>query len=266
MNRSMNIGLVVFIISVMSAMANASPFDGEQYQRLLNNYVQEGKTISGITISAVDYAGLHQESTSSSSDYAFILRQLSSFNPETISSHLDRIAFWINAYNIGAVKMILDHYPVDSIRSTKINLLKNPWKKNVLNIGGREYSLDEIEHGILMGTFRARMAHYAIVCASLSCPDMRKEVYVGARLKEQLEDQARRFLSNTKKGILIDTKNNTVYFSQIFKFDSKTFPEGALSAVDIISPFLKADERRYIDTQKYTVNYFDYLWELNGLK
>lgn len=146
-------------------------------------------------ISSPAYASLDPGSA-----YSKLLGQLSTFNPGTLPTREDQIAFWIDAYNIGAIKMIIDHYPTNSIKSAKINIFGNPWGKEILNINGRPYSLGEIEHDILIGRYREKKAHFAIVCASLSCPDITNEVYTGEKLKAQMERRARLFLNNLRKG------------------------------------------------------------------
>jgi len=195
------------------------------------------------------------------------MKQLSGFDPDSIAKREDRIAFWINAYNIGAIKMILDHYPVDSIRSRNINWLKNPWNIEILTIGGKEYALGQIEHDILLGQYGELMAHYAIVCASLSCPEIIKEVYLGDTLNEQLARQAREFLSDPKKGLQIDRENNIVHVSSIYKFDSKNFKKSKEIIIDFILPYVEDEQDRdYLKNSDYKLKFLDYNWELNTFK
>ena len=245
----------------------ASTFDYQLYARILNKYVYEGKTIKRIKLNVVDYEGLYKESQNPSSDYSLYLKQLSQFNPDDLSSRSDQMAFWINGYNIGAIKMILGHYPVNSIRSMKISFFKNPWKKEILNINGRLYSLHEIEHEILLGKYKEKMAHFGIVCASLSCPDISKEVYKGENLMSQLERQAKTFLNSPQKGIFINRLENTVYVSKIFKFDSRNFSRGIEDIMPFILPFVGNEEdKEYLKSKKYQLDFLGYDWGLNNLK
>jgi len=259
--------LFLIILLIFPSPLSASDFDYKHYAQILNKYVHEGKTIKGIKLNVVDYEGLLKESRSPSSDYSIFLKQLSQFNPDSLKTREDKISFWINAYNIGAMKMIIDHYPVDSIRSRKISFLKNPWKIKILNIHGELYSLGQMEHGIILEKYRAKTAHFAIVYASLSCPDISKDVYMGVTLKSQLEKQARFFINNKTKGLVIDRAKNTVYVSKIFKWDKKNFPRGADDIVPFITPFIEnAKDRRYLQRENYNLQFSEYNWDVNSLK
>ncbi|UCH07498.1 MAG: DUF547 domain-containing protein, partial [Deltaproteobacteria bacterium] len=145
--------------------------------------------------------------------------------------------------------------------------LKNPWNKRLLTIGKAKYSLGQIEHEILAGKYGEPLIHFGIVCASLSCPELSKQVYEGNDLVAQLEKQARLFLKDTKKGLRIDRKRGEVYFSQIFKFDKNTFPNGARDAIPLIVRFVEsAGDREYLRSGEYKVKYLDYDWSLNTLQ
>ena len=162
--------------------------------------------------------------------------------------------------------MLVDHYPVNSIRSLKISWLKNQWGKKIISIGGKQFSLNDIEHDILMGKLKEPMAHFAIVCASLSCPELSADVYEAAFIKAQMEKQARIFLKDKVKGLRIDRSNSVVYFSKIFKFDSKTFPAGAKDAITLITSFVNKEDAIYLKTGSYRIKYLDYDWSANDLK
>ncbi len=250
-----------------SRTAHAASFSYSSYQQLLDRYVVPGKYIGDMKLNVVDYDAIQTDRVSPESLYEKILKQLLNFDPGTLQNREEEIAFWINAYNIGAIKMIIDHYPVDSIRSTKINWLKNPWNKKILTIGNQTYSLGQIEHEILIGRYGDPMIHFAIVCASLSCPDLSPRVYEAPRLREQLERQVRQFLQNDKKGIQIRSDQGKVFFSRIFKFDKKSFPNGAKDAIPLTSHFIqKEGDRQYLRSGDYKIKYLDYNWDLNTLK
>ena len=268
------IAYVALVVILLAGMwingfphASAANFPYSTYQQFLDRYVVPGKYIGGIKVNVVDYDAIQRDRVSPESLYEKILRQLLNFDPGNLQNKEDEIAFWINAYNIGAIKLIIDHYPVDSIRSRQINWLKNPWNKKILTIGNETYSLGQIEHEILIGTYGEPLIHFAIVCASLSCPDLSPQVYEGYRLKEQMERQARQFLQNNKKGLWIRREQREVFFSRIFKFDKKTFPNGAKDAIPLIVRFIEdEEEREYVRSGNYKVRYFDYNWDLNTLK
>ncbi|UCF56339.1 MAG: DUF547 domain-containing protein [Deltaproteobacteria bacterium] len=262
------VALVVILLAGMwingFPHASAANFPYSTYQQLLDRYVVPGKYIGGIKVNVVDYDAIQRDRVSPESLYEKILRQLLNFDPGNLQNKEEEIAFWINAYNIGAIKMIMDHYPVDSIRSTKINWLKNPWNKKILTIGNETYSLGQIEHDILIGKYGEPLIHFAIVCASLSCPDLSPQVYQGAGVMEQLERQAQQFLQNEKKGLWMRREKGEVHFSMIFKFDKKTFPNGVRDAIPLITRFIdKEEDREYLRSGDYKIKYLDYNWDLN---
>ena len=245
---------------------SAATFDYAPYQQFLDRYVVAGKYIGAMKLNVVDYDAIYQNREKPDSLYGNILQQLAAVDPDTLKNREDEIAFWINAYNIGAIKMIIDHYPVDSIRSRKINWLSNPWGIKILTIGNDLYSLGQIEHKILIGKYKEPLIHFAIVCASLSCPDLSPQAYVGSRLTQQLQGQARQFLQNTNKGLRINRDGDEVFFSQIFQFDKQSFPNGAKDAIPLIIRFIaNQEDRDYLLSGDYRVRYLDYNWDLNTL-
>src|SRR5581483_11295941 len=169
----------------------AAPALSAAYGRLLAQHVHPG-TIDRIPLNVVDYEALGGDP-----DYAQALRDFADAKPEQLRSDKERFAFWVNAYNLLAIKTVVDRYPLKSIRDGGTFFLPI-WKRKVGRIAGRELALDDIEHGILRAKFDEPRLHFAIVCASLSCPDLRPEPYDAARLDVQLDDQARSFLANTE--------------------------------------------------------------------
>jgi hypothetical protein len=244
----------------------ANDFDHNLLQKFLDRHIVTGQEVDGFHLTLVDYQAIYRDRSAPEALYDQVLRQFSTFDPAKLTSRNEKLAFWVNAYNFGAIKMIVDHFPVDSIRSRKINFLKNPWNKKVLSVGGQNYSLGQIEHDILLDELSEPMTHFAIVCASLSCPNLSPDIYTHDKLDSQLARQASLFLQDPKKGVDIDREGKTVYFSQIFRFDKKTFPDGARSALELISPYLSRQQRTYLADQEYKIKYLDYNWDLNITK
>ena len=256
--------LLITLFLGISSNAYAANFDYDLYQQFLDRYAHPNQNIAGVVLTAMDYRKVFDEKDQADSPYRLLLEHFSSYDLTALTSRNEKLAFWINAYNLGAVKMIIDHFPLDSIRSRKINFFKNPWGIKIVNIGGKDYSLGHIEHHILIDKLAEPMTHFAIVCASISCPDLSTEVYHPASLDKQLKQQASLFLLNREKGLKIDRERGIVFFSKIFKFDRKTFPDGAVSAIDLISPFLPGEDRSYIENRKFEVKYLNYNWNLNS--
>lgn len=258
-------GFFVIILCVSSAVY-AADFDYQNYQSILRHYTKTAISFDGVITTAVNYGLLAAEAGKKGSDYQILIQELAGFNPETLETREDKIAFWINVYNLAALKTIVDYYPVDSIRSRKINWLGLPWDRKTIRVGGKDYSLGQIENNILLDTFKDLRIHFAINCASVSCVDLSPEPYRGATLFKQLEEQGRRFLADRQKGFRIDRAKKIVYLSQVFKFDKKHFDELGGGALRFILPFLSSEDREFMEKEKFTLTFIDYNWKLNDLK
>jgi hypothetical protein len=265
--RKYVLGVVLFcFMAGAPPAARGADFSYSGYETLLARYVKSGVTIDGISVSAVDYGALARDAAKPDSSYSLLLKELAAFDPGMLGSREERMAFWINVYNIAAIKTIVDHYPVDSIRSRKINWLKLPWGRKAVTVGGKEYSLEEIEFRELVEGLRDLRIHFGINCASVSCVDLRTEPFRASSLDRQLEEEGKRFLASEKKGMRIDRAGNKLYLSQIFKFDKKHFDAYAGGAVKFILPYVPEEGRNFLQTGKYDVEYLDYDWNANDLK
>ena len=257
------VALLVGILVGIPLLAFGADFSYGNYEALLKRHVKVGVTVNGIRLNAVDYAALAQDAKRPDSDYSRLLTELSAFDPASLKTREEKIAFWVNAYNVGAIKTIVEHYPVDSIRSKRINWLGQPWGRKVLMIGGREYSLAEIENDILLDGFRELRIHFGINCASVSCVNLLPVPYRAGKLYSQLEEQGRAFLADRKKGLLIDRNRKLVYLSQVFKFDRKHFDALGGGAIAFIKPYLSSSDRAALDAGGLTVEYLAYDWKAN---
>jgi hypothetical protein len=247
-------------------VAQGADFSYAQYKTLLEQHVKLGMTIDGIAAAVVDYSALATEANKPDAAYSRLLTELAAFDPASLGSPVERMAFWTNVYNIAAIKTIVDHYPVDSIRSWKIQWLGLPWNRKAITVGGREYSLEEIEFDQLVEGFKDLRVHFGVNCASVSCVDLLAEPFRADRLDRQLEEQGKRFLADQKKGMRIDRNKSTVYLSQVFKFDKKHFEAYAGNAVKFILPYVSEADREYLQSGKYDIEYLDYDWNANDLK
>lgn len=241
-------------------------FEYASYASLLKHRVTDGVAINGITVAAVDYNALWKDARLPSSDYSRLLKELAAFDPDALNSREERIAFWVNVYNIGAMKTIVDHYPVDSIRSRKIHWRGSPWDTKVIRVGARNYALDEIEHTILLDGFGDLRIHFGINCASVSCADLLTVPYRAATLYRQLEQQGKRLLANRDKGLRIDRERNTVFLSRIFKFDAKRFAAFDGGVLTFIRPFVVEGDGEFLYRTPPKIGYLDYDWSANDLK
>lgn len=257
--------IAVIIVAVFAPSARAG-FDNTAYAEFLNTYVRTGRVIDGINVNAVDYERLAGDASNPATPYPRLLAQLAVFDPDTLETQEEKLAFWVNAYNIGAIKMIIDHYPVKSIVGKKISLFRSTWKIKVLNIGGEDYTLDTIEHGILIDKLEEPMAHFGIVCASVSCPNLQPVPYEPDTVYQQLEAAARVFLNDKTKGANVNWKTGIVAVSKIFDWSSKDFLRiGGLP--DLFKRYLAdEEEKNLIKSGEFRAVFLEYNWKLNDTK
>jgi hypothetical protein len=177
----------------------------------------------------------------------------------------DRLALLLNLYNAQTLRLILNHYPLKSIRS--IGFLPGAaWRELVVRQGGQIMTLDHLENKIIRADYREPRIHFALVCAALGCPPLRHEPYVGARLDEQLADQTRRFLATADKN-RFDAATGTLHLSPIFKWYEEDFTKPAGSLAAYVKPFLpEAQRAALVDPAKVRVEFTDYDWALNERK
>jgi len=173
----------------------------------------------------------------------------------------DQLAYWINAYNAFTVLLIVDNYPIESIKDLNpvltIPTIRSVWTKDWFKIGGEDFSLDQIEHKILRKEFDEPRIHFAINCASYSCPVLRREAYNGINLDAQLNEQARLFINDVSRNTL---GKEVVKLSLVFNWFSGDFKKGQ-TLIEFINRYadIKIDENAKISFVKYD-------WKLNDLK
>ena len=206
------LAIAIFLIATRVAAFDHGhkPWDG-----LLKKHVV---LIEGGNASQLSYRGIGQE-RAALKDYLQELSRVSEaqFNGWTAA---EQFAFLVNAYNAYTVEKILTRYP--DIRSIWDfgKFFGNPFRDEFFTLLGRSMSLDGIEHGILRKRYRDPRVHYAVNCASVGCPMLREEAYVAARLDAQLEEQARRFLSDSTRNRFRDGR---LEVSKIFDWYQEDF-------------------------------------------
>ena len=248
----------VFVLMMLTLLSGPTAFayDFSKWDGLLKKYVAP-KTINGVKLNAVDYRKLGKDP-----DYSSLIKDLEKASISALKTSEDKLVFWINVYNVMAVKMVLDHYPVKSIKDAG-SFFRAVWKKEVGTVGGKKRTLNEIEHEILRKLGEPRI-HVAIVCASVSCPDLRKEAYTVKELDTQLDDQLRQFLANKEKGLRADDAKKRVHLSSIFKWFKEDFDSKG-GVIAFITPFAPESAQGTLKNGNPRVSYLDYDWGLNEL-
>ena len=181
-------------------------------------------------------------------------------NPPTDKwSQNEQIAYWINAYNANTIQLILNHYPVKSIKdigsSIKIPFVNTPWDIKFIKVGSETYDLNWIEHSTLRKKFADNRIHFALVCAARSCPKLRNEAYTAAKLDAQLDDQGSDFLNNPVKNAITPQKASLSKYFDWYKGDWK---EDNKSVEYWVNKYAKTKINK--DTQ---IAFLDYNWSLN---
>jgi hypothetical protein len=179
------------------------------------------------------------------------LKYLATNDPKSDWSKNEKLAYYINLYNAGTVKLILDNYPLKSIKD-----ISKPWDKEWLKVGDKTYSLGQIEHEVLRKMDEPRI-HFAINCASFSCPKLSNEAYTATNMQAKLNQATIDFVNDKKRNII--TPNNA-QLSAIFKWFKSDFTKNG-SVIDFIQPYSKIK----IGT-KVKISYLVYDWSLNEIK
>lgn len=180
--------------------------------------------------------------------YIHILNLMKSHEKFESFSREEKLAYWINAYNALTVDLILRNYPVKSIKD-----IKDPWKQRLWKLGDKWYNLDEIEHQILRKMDEPRI-HFAIVCASYSCPKLQNKAFTSDNLETQLTNATKEFLNDSKRNEITE---NSLELSKIFKWFSKDFIHNG-SLIDFLNQYVSVT---ISDDAK--ISYKDYNWYLN---
>lgn len=240
--------LLVFTLSV-------SAQEHKLFTEILQEHVKDG---------LVDYENLTEDDRLE--EY---LDQLSKVNPEKLN-HEQKLAFWINVYNAFTLYVIAENYPLGSITDLHTGgriigylLGQTVWDKEFIKINGTNINLNDIEHEILRNMDEPRI-HFAIVCASISCPELRNEAFEAAEIEKQLEEQAERFINDSSRN-LFDMMNREAEISEIFNWFEEDFGDNEEEVLLFTAHYLPKEIADDImnNLTEWGVSYMDYDWGLN---
>ena len=176
------------------------------------------------------------------------LEAISNNNPEKFTSKNEKLAYWINIYNAFTIKLIVDNYPLKSIKD-----IKQPWDKKFIPIGDELLSLNYIEHEILRKMNEPRI-HFAINCASKSCPKLYNKAFTPENLDETLTILTKEFLLDSTKNSI---SKNEIEISKIFKWFKKDFEKNE-TLIDFLNRYSKINI-----SPNAKIKFKDYNWNLN---
>ncbi len=224
------------IILLVSVFAKAQDFNYSSYQALLKKYVSDSGNVN------------YDKLSKSKSELEEVLAQFESNQPNAKWSKDQKMAYYINVYNVYTLKTIIDAYPTKSIKN-----ISNAWSKKFIPMNGKKLSLENVEHDILRKMGDARI-HFAINCASYSCPKLENNVFTPEKLDSQLEEAAKSFVNDTTRNVIAE---NEVKISEIFNWFSGDFKSKG-GVIDFINLYSKVKINK-----KAKVKYLEYNWSLN---
>lgn len=237
--------LVFLIVTLLTTSAHA--VEHSKWTTFLTNHVHDG---------LVDYKNAARDDGLLRN----YLAEVASTDFSTLSD-TDRLAYLINAYNAYTVALIIDNRDgdemVESIKDIG-GFFSSPWKKKFATLGGKEYSLDQIEHELIREQFADPRVHFALNCASYSCPPLAPVAYEGELLHSQLERQTRSFINNSDNTYL---EESALHISKLFDWYDEDFTSGIFVFIRAHAEGELLAELESID--KVSLKYLPYDWSLN---
>jgi hypothetical protein len=220
-------------------------FSHKVFDEVLEAHVKDG---------IVDYQGIQTDDR-----LAVYLAQLDRVDPNALTRRNERLAFWINAYNAFAIKGILDKYSPTSLMGRYRYFIGREYR-----VGGTTINLYDLERQVLVDQFREPLMHFAIVCASTSCPKLESWAYQPDELDRQLDRAARSFINDPTRN-RFDRKSKTAWLSKIFDWFEPDFTQAAGSVLAYVARYANdPDLARELTQPGYRIEFLEYDWSLNG--
>jgi len=220
-------------------------FSHQAFDAALRVHVVDGR---------VDYPGMEADGR-----FRLYLSQIDRLDPAGLPTRREQLAFWINAYNAFAIQGILDGYSPSTLAGRYRYFIGRDYR-----VGGERITLYDLEQHLLIPDFREPRIHFAIVCASRSCPKLRAEAYAASRLDEQLDGSARDFVNDPARN-RFDRERKVAWLSKIFEWFEDDFAAEAGSLPAYVARYVAdVDLARDLVSTPYTVQFLDYDWRLNG--
>ncbi len=249
----------------------AQHFSHQDFDQVLNQNVNdEGR---------IDYRSLQARPEQFERYYQKIAAISPDSSPASFNGEADRLAYWINAYNAAVIKTVLTYYPISSIEDVKppIPLFFLPDKTGFFlfqkpTFGGVTTSLYYLENSVIRDRFPEPRVHFALNCASGGCPKLPRYAFVGDKLDDQLDDEARKFFAETRN-FRIDHAHKTVFLSSILDWYhddftdwyQRQYPDRNATLINYVSLYVDQDKRMQLqeNATDYEVQFTPYDWQLN---
>lgn len=239
--------IIILTCMLLGPFAFAEEPDWSLYQQLLSTYVTN-KPYQGGTIAWVNYSEMKKDPL-----FARVVKSVETFQIDKLKTKEEEISFYINAYNIMAMKVILEKWPVKSIKDVGSFFIP-VWHKKAGIINQKKVSLHHLEHNVIR-KFNEPRVHFGVNCGSIGCPDILKQPYVASTLYRQLDKQAAAFLNDPYRGI--KKENNELHISKIFKWFKEDF-ESSGGPAKFISQYYPISKGQLV------VADLAYDWKVNG--
>ncbi|MXY70301.1 MAG: DUF547 domain-containing protein [Acidobacteriia bacterium] len=236
--------------------SNVARIDHGPWQDLLDGYVSTDR--SGVNV--VEYAAL-AGNPADAATLAGYLEFLQAIDPRDYS-RAEQMAYWINLYNALTVKVVLDAYPVDSIKEIHEGVvpLTGPWNDVHANVAGEDLTLDHIEHGILRPIWRDRRIHYAVNCAAYGCPHLIKTAFTADNTESLLERGARAYVNNPRGVDVVD--DDFIVISSIYDWFAVDFGGTEEAVIEHLIDYSDSELAAFLEAFEGAIEY-DYDWDLN---
>ena len=216
----------------------------------------------------VDYKKLKKKRRKELNAYTDSLSNVTQAEYDSFTAD-EKLAFLINVYNAYTLKLIVDNYPLKSIKDLG-SLFNSPWKKKFFKLFGKKTSLDKVEHGMIRQDFKEPRIHFAVNCASIGCPPLADEAFTAKKLDSQLEIMTKKFFTDPERN-LFRPKKGKLKLSKIldwYEDDFLDYLESKGKPRDIrlyVAPYMSQDIQlqNSIKSKSVRVSHFGYDWNLN---
>jgi predicted small lipoprotein YifL len=230
------------------ASSASSPEMKQAYNEFLQSYV-----IPSNGVNLVAYADVTEADAAALQGY---IENLANTDISTFSED-EKMAYWFNLYNAVTLDLILDNYPIDSIKD-----IDDPWGQKLVNVRGATMSLDEIEHDTLRENYDEPRIHFAVNCASIGCPNLKQTAWEAETLETDLDQAARDYIASSR-GIMIN--GDDIQASSIFDWYEEDFGADEEEVLTYLSQFATGEKKSAMQNAN-DINDYEYDWSLNVAK
>lgn len=238
---------------------SAATVDHTSWTQLLTAYVSSGAD----GVNRVDYARFKAKGHG---DLKAYIRRLEATDVAALDRP-EQFAFWANLYNAKTIDIVLDAYPVASIKDIRLGggvvaaITGGPWKAKVLTVMGIELSLDDIEHGLLRPTFKDPRVHYAVNCASIGCPNLARQALTGMTLEAELDRAAADYVNSPRGARVTD---GALVVSSIYSWFNEDFGGTQSGVLEHLRRYAAPALKRKLESIA-EIDDYEYDWTLNDM-